>query len=197
MPRDHTMDAREAAERRVRERFARQTAALIRWQQAQRQEDFRSQKQALDQLTEKERVLAEEREKALLRLERQWKEERDRLTPTPSRAPAFGLMPVPQRNVSQEYMRARERYETRREQLREAYDARAHECQKQRVEMHHRFLTANQARDRIYLDARIDLAERQNKAFERLVIKEVERSDNSVSREFERRSRGAERSGRG
>ena len=193
MPGDHDARVREAVERRVRERFAHQSADLVKWQQAERQKDLRAQKQALDRLTEKEDALREQRRQALERLERFWQQERDKLGHAPASAPSFGLMGAPVRNLQNEYNRLREHYAQRREQLKERFDDRLAGLQRERVDMHHTFQTANQARDRIYLDTRIDQADRQNKAFERVVRHEIERGDKTLGREFGRRSRAADR----
>jgi hypothetical protein len=181
---------REAAERRVRERFARQSTALVKWQQAEGREAVRDQKRELDSLAEKETALKEHRRQALERLDRDWQQDRDKLGNKPAQAPSFDLGgAVPARNLLDEYNGIREHYERRREQLREGFDERLDEVRRERVEKHHEFETANQVRDRIYLDARIDLADRQNKGFERCVREEIERGEKSLSREFKERSR--------
>jgi hypothetical protein len=187
---NHDATVREAAERRVRERFSRQSAELVKWQQDERQKDLRAQKQALDRLTEKEDALREQRRQALERLDRFWQQERDKLGHAPARAPSFfGLGGASPRDLHDEYNKIREHYELRRDQLRSRFEDRLAGMQRERADMHHSFQTANQARDRMYLDARIDLADRQNKAFDRLVRQETERGDKPLGREFARRSR--------
>jgi hypothetical protein len=190
MPFDQNTHSPDVAERRVRERFARQSADLVKWQQGERQKDLRTQKQELDRLTGRENALREQRRQALERLDRFWQQERDKLGLSPASAPApsFGPGGAPQRDLQEEYRRKREHYELRREQLKERFDERLAGMQRERADLHHTFLTANQARDRIYLDARIDLADRQNKAFDRLVRQELECGDKSMRREFGRRT---------
>lgn len=190
MPGDHDARIWETVERRVRERFARQTADLVKWQRGERQKDLRAQKQALDRVSEKEDALRKQRRQVLERLERFWQQERDKLGHAPARAPSFfGLGGTAPRDLHDEYNKIREHYELRREHLKARFEDRLAGLQRERVDMHHTFQTANQARDRMYLDARIDLADRQNKAFERLVRQETERGDKPLGREFARRSR--------
>jgi hypothetical protein len=63
---------------------------------------------------------------------------------------------------------------------------------RERMETLHTFQSANQTRERNFQDALIQLAGRQNKSFERLVEREMERGEKSLNREFARQSHGRE-----
>lgn len=52
---------------------------LAEWHDEQRRDDFRCQKQALDQIDRREAALIETHRLATERLEREWQQQRDRL----------------------------------------------------------------------------------------------------------------------
>jgi hypothetical protein len=182
---------RQSAEQRVRLRFERERTDFVKIQLSQRQADLRDQKTVLDGLTRSEAALKEERRLALERVDREWQQERDRLGSRPLPAPTFFGM-APPRDIRTAYNDAYERYAARHGQVREGFEERATAMLRERMDTLHTFQTANQTRDRNFQDAQILLADRQNKTFERLVEREIERGDRSVRREFERRSHGRE-----
>ena len=93
MASDLDREAREAAERRVRDMQARQMAKLIAWQNEQRSEDLGAQKRVLAANARREAALIERHCRAVDRAERDWQDQRERLASRPGPMPAFALGP--------------------------------------------------------------------------------------------------------
>lgn len=183
---------RSAAERRVREKQARQMAALLEGQEEQRRRDLRDQKQALAGTDQREAALIEAHRIAIERVERDWQQRRDRLGATPSPAPAFGLLPL-QRDLRSEYDRAHEQYlrtlhalERQREAGRAAY-------QRDRADKLEAFGEANRERERGFEEDGARKQEDQRLGFEILVHRQMQRGPEPVREEFARSARPPER----
>ena len=183
-------DLRRSAEERVRFRFERQNAALTKWQSEVRTSDTLFQTRAVEASLAREAMLEQEKESALAGHDKLWKEARDRLTPRPSPAPSFDMMGgPPMRNLAKDYDDMRRRSSDRREQIVAERDEGIAACKATRAEMRQGFARGNEARDQGQKEDRLDLAQKQDQAFEHLVKKELDRADQWNSREFNRRSR--------
>lgn len=199
---DHKKMSREDAERRVRETLARRKAATLKAHDTERQRDFLAQKQELDRLKEKETALREQQRKALDRLDRDWQRQRDRLGNHALPAPAFGMM-LPQRNLSEEYKRARAAYEAQRSQLEERFGERLEACHRERADKLDAFRTANQAREEYFADERARREDDIENGFETFVNRQMlygnglpprttsrsQEQDRGIRREFSKQNR--------
>jgi hypothetical protein len=181
---------RSEAENRVRLRFDRQTAELTEWQRGERQRDARLQSQAIEDSMARQAILEHDRENALAEHNKAWDRVKDRLTPRPSPAPAFDMIGTPpNRNVTQHHDEMRKRWTERRDEIVKDFDTDIAACEAARTEMLEGFGRANSARDQEHSQDRIQLAERQEQSFERVVQKELDRAGKWTSREFKDRSR--------
>jgi hypothetical protein len=194
MTQENSTLTREAAERRVREFQERQMESLLKGQERERRDALRDQKLALDHLSQREEALKEERRLALERLEREWQQQRDRLGAIPSRAPIFDLGGArPQRDLQDEYSRARAQYAVRRSELTERFDDRLTGVERERGATLETFQKANTERERLFEEERAGTAQEQQQGFEILVHRQMQRGEKAVKREFTRRSRDASR----
>jgi hypothetical protein len=193
MAHDPGSEAREAAERRVREMQARQTAELLKWQEEERRRDLRAQTQALDENARKEIALTHARGLALERLEREWQQQRDRLGLAPGAAPSFAPGRTAQLNLKSEYERARTRYQESREALEERYAEDLGACRRERAAQLELFGEANRARERGFEEERARKQEDQALGFEVLVHRQMQQAEKSIGEEFARKSRPPER----
>ncbi len=194
MTQENSTLAREAAERRVREFQERQMQALIKGQERERREVLRDQKLVLGHLTQREEALKEERRLGLERLEREWQQQRDKLGAVPSRALTFDLGGArPQRDLQDEYSRARAQYAVRRTALTERFDGDIADVRRQRGDTLETFQKANMERERTFEEERASKAEEQRQGFEILVHRQMQRGEKAVKREFTRSSRDASR----
>jgi hypothetical protein len=185
---------RQAVERRVREFQERQMQALLKGQENERREVLRDQKLVLDHLTRREEALKQERRVALERLEREWQQQRDRLGAVPSRAPSFDLGGTrPQRDLQDEYSRARAQYALRRSELTERFDTRLADVERERGQTLETFQKVNRERERTFEEERAGKAEEQQQGYEILVHRQMQRGEKAVKREFTRSSRDASR----
>ena len=179
---------RSEAENRVQRRFDRQTAELTEWQRQERQRDTRQQSQALESSKTRQDILQQDKENALAEHEKAWNQVKDRLTPRPG--PALDMIGTPpKRNVLQHHDEMRKRWTERREEIVKDHDKDIADCAAARAEMLEGFGRANQARDQAHREDQLQLAERQQQSFDRLVQKELDRADRWTSREFKQRSR--------
>jgi hypothetical protein len=184
---------REAAEMRVREKHAQQMASLIQWQEEQRRADFRAQKQVLDQNTAKEAALTESHRLAMERLERGWQQQRDRLACVPGPAPSYGLLPPPQKDIKSDYDRAREQYVRSKDALAIQFEKDLTDCHRERADQLQAFQKANDARECGFEEDRQIKAAEQQRGFEILVHRQMQRPERSAREEFARNSRDTER----
>ena len=183
-------DLRRQAEDRVNLRFDRQNAALTEFQRGECDRDSVRQNRALQDSIANQAKLEADKESALSEHDKRWKEASDRLTPRPIPAPAFDMMgPPPSRNLVQDHDEMRQRRAEGRAQIVKDFDHRIASTEAARTEMQQGFGRANEARDQGHGEARRNLAESQQRSFERLVKKELDRADKWTSREFKQRSR--------
>ena len=187
---DEPVDIRRAAEDRVRLRFERQTGAQTEWQRQDRERDARLQSRAIEDSVAGQTSIELDKTLTLRSHDREWQQAKDRLTHRPIPAPAFDMMGgPPPRNLAQDYDEMQRRSTARRDLTVKEFDERIASCAAGRAEMQQGFARANEARDRGHAEDRIALANRQRESFDKLVNKEVERTDRWVSREFKTRSR--------
>ena len=185
-PRDIEREARGC----VALRQNRETRALTEFQRGECDRDTERQNRALQNSITNQAKLEADKESALAAHEKRWKQASDRLTPRPVSAPTFDMMgPPPGRNLVQDHDEMRQRRAEGRDQIVKDFDQRIAACETTRAEMQQGFARANEARDEVHSDARRDLAENQQQAFEGLVNKELARADKWTSREFKQRSR--------
>ena len=183
-------DLRRSAEGRVRFRFERQDAALTKWQSEIRTSDTLFQTRAVEASLAHQATLEHDKARALAEHDKRWKEARDRLTPRPGPAPAFGMMGgPPMRNLAKDHDDLRRRGSDRREAIIAERDEGIAACITARAAMRQGFARGNEARDQGHQEDRLDLAQKQAQAFDRLVKKELDRADQWNSRTFNRRSR--------
>jgi hypothetical protein len=195
MTTDHDREAREAAERRVREKQALQRTSLIELQNKQRREDWRTQKQALDENARKHAALIEDHRLALERAERDWQQQRERLAHKPAAVLAFGLGPAAPRDLNRQYEEARKIHEGRLQALEERFGQDLTTVRRERAEQLDAFWKANQARERDFDEERTGLERKQAADFEILVHRQMhygraQEPRRSIGDEFARRSRG-------
>jgi hypothetical protein len=183
-------DLQRNAEERVHRRFERQTAALHEWQREETRRDADFQANAVVESVARQTMLQEQKKDALAAHDKLWNQARDRLTPRPEAAPAYDLMGAPPpRNLVKDYDELHLRSSERREQIVRESDEAIATCRKERGAMLKGFARTNEARDQRHNKDRLDLAQRQEKAFAPLVRKEIARADKWNSPEFNRRGR--------
>lgn len=185
--------AREEAERRVREVQTRQMAKLIAWQNEQRSADLRDQKRVLDENARKEAALIESHRCAVERAEKDWQEQRERLAVKPGPSPVLALGPGAQRDVNRDYEEARQIHRQRLEAIEKRFEQDLSACRIERAEQLEAFQKANQGRERDFEDERARKEEDQRLGFETLVHRQMQRAERSMGEEFKQRSRGPER----
>jgi hypothetical protein len=183
-------DLKRTAEERVRRRFERQTIALDDWQRGECQRDADFQARAVVESVARQTMLQEQKKDALAEHDKLFNQARDRLTPRPEAAPAFDMMGgPPTRNLVKDYDELQQRWSERREQIVRDSDEDIATCRRERGAMLEGFTRSNEAREQRHNEDRLALAQRQEKTFEPLVQKEIDRADTWKSREFNRRSR--------
>jgi hypothetical protein len=186
----NTGDVQRIAEERVHRRFERQTAALHEWQREETKRDTDFQANAVVESVARQTMLQEQKKNALAEHDKLWKQATNRLTPRPEPAPAFDMMGgPPARNLVQDYDELHQRWSERRDQIVRDSDKDIATCRRERGAMLEGFARTNEARDQRHNEDRLDLAQRQEKAFAPLVQKEIDRADKWNSPEFNRRSR--------
>src|ERR1700730_4370476 len=182
-------DVKPVAEERVRRRFERQTAALHEYQREECQRDADFQAQAVVESVARQTMLQEQKKRALTEHDKLWNQAKDRLTPRPQPAPAFDMMGGPPARLRvKDSDELHQRWSERREQIVRDSDEDIATCRKERGATLEGFARTNEARDQRHTKDRVDLAQRQEKAFEPLVQKEIDRADKWNSPEFNRRS---------
>ena len=188
MPREHEHDLRQEAESRVEQRFAQQREALFALQREQRERDQRAQQQSIERVAQEQARLADQKRQALDAHERKWDQMRDRVAYKLSPAPSpFGLTPV--RNLEREYREMRRQWLDQRETIEQAYNERIEKCQTAQDDLRFAFDAANEIQAQQNRADYERLIETQNHARDSAVEREQVRLEQSVSREFERRSR--------
>jgi hypothetical protein len=95
----------------------------------------------------------------------------------------------PARNLVQDHDEMLRSWTAQRDEIVKDFDERIADCERTRAEMLEGFGRANEDRDRGHEEDRLDLVQRQQRSFDRLVNKEIERADEWVSKEFKQRSR--------
>jgi hypothetical protein len=185
-PSDPEREARD----RVARRQERETRALTEFQRGECDRAAERQNRAVENSVASQAKLEADKKIALAEHDKLWKQASDRLTPRPIPAPAFDMMGgPPARNLVQDHDEMRQRSTERREQIVKDFDQRIASIEATRAKMQQGFDRANEARDRTHGEARRDLAQSQQHAFEGLVQKELARADQWTSREFKQRSR--------
>ena len=191
MPRDIQRDFREEAERRVEQRFAQQREALFALHRMQRERDERAQAQSIERVAREQARLAEQKRQMLEQHERKWDQMRDRIAYKPEPAPSpFGFSPP--RDLGREYREMRQQWTDQRETIEKAYNERIEACQVAQDDLRFAFDAANDIqaqKNRADYDA---LIATQDRTRESAVEREQAHIEQSVSREFEQRSRGPE-----
>jgi hypothetical protein len=189
MPREPERDLRQEAERRVEQRFTQQREALFALHREQRQRDQRTQQQAIERVAQQQAELAKQKRQTLEAHERKWDGLRDRIAYKPEPAPSFGLLPP--RDIEREYREMRRQWLDVRETIDKGFNERIDACQNAQDDLRFAFDAANDIqaqRDREYYEALV-----QNQDRTRLAAIEREHSqlEQSVTQEFQQRSRDA------
>jgi hypothetical protein len=187
---DEPVDIRRAAEDRVHLRNERQTKALTECQRQESEHEARLRSRAIADSVASQAALELEKTLRLESHEREGRQARDRLAHRPIPAPAFDMMGgPPPRNLAKDHDDMNRSWTAKRDQIVKDLDERIAGCETARAEMQQGFARANQVREQRHSEDRLALANRQQKSFERLVNKEMERADRWTSREFQKRAR--------
>src|SRR6202162_5435724 len=120
MPREPGRDWRQEAERKVEQRFAKQSEALFASHKEQHERDLRAQQQAVERVAQEQSRIADQRRQLLEQHERKWDQMRDRIAYKPTPAPEpFGM--TPPRDIEREYREMRRQWLDQRETIEQAY----------------------------------------------------------------------------
>ena len=180
--------SREEAVRRVRERFERERSNLIKDRMAERREVVRSYNEELTRYGELAKRTSLRRAEALNAHDQEWMRERARLSSRTTTAPLFGLLGPPRRNVQKEYADRRERWEAKREGIRERYAEQLRFIGRQRRDLtdkHALHLISLERTERLLTD---DLKRRQENGFNAAVDREMNRAPHSLGRHYARQA---------
>jgi hypothetical protein len=181
---------RSEAEDRVALRFDRQTKALAEFQRQESERHTQMQQHLLEDSLAKQADFEAGKELRLAAHERAWEQAKDRLAFKPEPALTFDMMGGPlSRSLAQDHDEMRRSWTAQRDQIVKDFDQRIADCETNRTEMLEGFGQANQARDQVHKEDQLQLADRQQRSFDRLVQKELDRSDEWVSDKFKERSR--------
>lgn len=189
MPREPQRDLRQQAEQRVEQRFAQQREALFAQHREQRERDRRAQEQAIERIAKEQARLAEQKQQALESHGRKWDDMRDRIAYKPEPAPSFGW--TPQRDIEREYREMRRQWLDVRETIEQGFNERIEKCQTAQDDLRFTFDAANEIQAQKDRESYEELMERQDRTRENAVQREESRMEQSVTREFEQRSREA------
>lgn len=188
MPREPGQNLRQEAERKVEQRFAQQSEALFASQREQREHDLRAQQQAVERIAQEQARIADSKRQMLEEHERKWDQMRDRIAYKPEPAPSpFGW--TPPRRLNREYWEMRRQWLDQRETIEQAHNERIEKCQTAQDDLRFAFDAANEIqaqKNRADYEA---LIARQDRTRESAVQREESRLENSITREFEQRSR--------
>jgi len=181
---------RHEAEARVNLRFDRQTTALAEFQRRESERHTQMQQNLLEDSLSRQADFAAEKQQRLAAHDRAWEQAKDRLAHKPAPALTFDMMGGPlSRNLAQDHNEMLRSWTAQRDQIVKDFDERIAGCETSRAEMQDGFARANEAREQGHKADRLALAERQQQSFERLVGKELDRSNEWVSDKFKQRSR--------
>jgi hypothetical protein len=190
MPREPQRDLRHEAERKVEQRFAKQSEVLFASQKEQRERDLRAQQQAVERVAQEQARIADSKRQMLEEHERKWDQMRDRIAykPEPSPSP-FGW--TPPRDIGREHREMRRQWLDQRETIEQGYNERIEKCQTAQDDLRFAFDAANEIqaqRNRADYEALIATQERMR---ENAIQREESRLENSMTQEFQRHSRDA------
>jgi len=190
MPREPGRNLRQEAERKVEQRFVRQSEALFASHKEQRERDLRSQLQAVERVAQEQARIADSKRQMLEQHERKWDRMRDRIAykPAPSPSP-FGW--TPPRDLDREHREMRRQWLDQRETIEQAYNERIEACQTAQDDLRFAFDAANEIqaqKNRADYEALVATQERTR---ESAIEREESRLENSITQEFQRRSREA------
>jgi hypothetical protein len=187
MPRDSQQDLRQQAEERVEQRFAQQREALFAQHREQRERDRRAQEQAIGRVAQEQTRLAEQKRQGLEAHERKWDGMRDRIAYKPELAPQFGW--TPQRNIEREYREMRGQWLDVKETIEQGFNERIEKCQTAQDDLRFAFDAANEIQAQKDRESYEQLMQTQDRTRWSAIEREQGRLEQSVSREFEQRSR--------
>lgn len=195
MPREPDRDLRQEAERRVEQRFTQQREALFALHREQRERDQRAQQQAIERVAQEQARLAEQKRQTLEAHERKWDEMRDRIAYKPEPAPSFGLSPP--RDVEREYREMRRQWLDVRETIEQGFNERMEACQTAQDDLRFAFDAANDIQAQRDRESYEGLIQTQDRTRWSAIEREESRLEQSVTQEFQERSRdaGPERGG--
>jgi hypothetical protein len=189
MPRDSHQDLRQQAEERVEQRFAQQREALFAQHREQRERDRRAQEQAIQRVAQEQTRLAEQKRQALEDHERKWDGMRDRIAYKPEPAPNFGW--TPRRDIEREYREMRRQWHDVKETIEQGFNERIEKCQTAQDDLRFAFDAANEIQAQKDRESYEQLMQTQDRTRWNAIEREQGRLEQSVSREFEQRSREA------
>ena len=193
MPRDSHQDLRQQAEERVEQRFAQQREALFAQHREQRERDRRAQDQAIQRVAQEQTRLTEQKRHALEDHEQKWDGMRDRIAYKPEPTPNFGW--TPQRDIEREYREMRRQWLDVKETIEQGFNERIEKCQTAQDDLRFAFDAANDIRAQRDREEYERLTQSQDRTRDAAIQREESKLEQSVSQEFEQRSRdaGAER----
>jgi hypothetical protein len=194
MPREPHVDLRQEAERKVEQRFAQQREALFAQHREQRERDARAQEQAIARIQQEQTRLAEQKRQALEAHDRRWDQMRDRIAYKPEPAPSpFGW--TPPRDLNREYREMRRQWHDVKETIEQGFNERLEKCQTAQDDLRFAFDAANDIRAQRDREEYERLTQTQDRTRDAAVQREESNLEQSVTQEFEQRSRdaGAER----
>lgn len=189
MPRDSHQDLRQQAEERVEQRFAQQREALFAQHREQRERDRHAQDQAINRVAQEQARLAEQKRQALEEHERKWDGMRDRIAYKPEPSPNFGW--TPQRNIEREYREMRRQWIDVKETIEQGFNERIEKCQSAKDDLRFAFDAANEIQAQKDRESYEQLMQTQDRTRWTAIEREQSRLEQSVTQEFEQRSREA------
>src|SRR5688572_19931457 len=187
MPRESHHDLRQQAEQRVEQRFTQQREALFDQHREARERDRRAQVQAIGRVAQEQERLAEQKRQALEAHERKWDEMRDRIAYKPEPAPQFGW--TPRRDIEREYREMRRQWQDIRETIDQGFNERIEKCQTAQDDLRFAFDAANDIQAQKDRESYEQLMQTQERTHWVAIQREESRLEQSVTREFEQRSR--------
>lgn len=187
MPRDLHQNLRRQAEEQVEQRFAQQREALFAQHREQRERDRHAQEQAINRVAQEQTRLAEQKREALEDHERKWDEMRDRIAYKPEPSPNFGW--TPQRNIEREYREMRRQWQDIRDTIDQGFNDRIEKCQTAKDDLRFAFDAANEIQAQKDRESYEQLMQTQDRTRGNAIEREQVRLEQSVSREFDQRSR--------
>jgi hypothetical protein len=181
--------------RRVDQRFTQQREALFALHREQRGRDQRAQQQAIERVAQEQARLGDQKRQTLEAHERKWDEMRDRIAYKPEPAPSFGFSPP--RDVEREYREMRRQWLDVRETIEQGFNERIEACQTAQDDLRFAFDAANDIQAQQDRESYEGLIQTQDRTRWSAIEREESRLEQSVTREFQERSRdaGPERGG--